>query len=623
MRAYRVNKSCDQCRNRKVRCNVLPGQKVTCTHCKRRNENCQFSTAKRIYRADINSTGSDESRSREKNADLFIDRLLRNSSEEAVLYDEFSIIKAYSSLAIFSEQRLNSLTERLGSSRLRILVNGLDDRLRMHLKKGSAAFSTQTSTGSDNQVRISLEERKLYIDSYFDHVQPIYPFLNRAEFEASAFRPDITQLNASNLPFSALYHAVLALGCLYKGGGGYDAGIGRSWELFTEAKRHLSDILIGRESLQSLQSIFSMTPCCLQVNHPLLSQASHMVLALRYHKSSVPDSSADACQRLFWVIYHLDKQYNFQARRSSVIADYDICCPLPAVGDSVFGNYDWFRASISFCRILSSAYETVFSVSAMMSGAIVQLAAIDRIRELLEDWRTTIPVQFRPHEAHQGSIFRDLKSRNVAIQTNYYYYHLVIALERLTIHLDREGNRQDSRRQLMNAARAVIELTKYIDVEAYTPVFIQAIMPLSALLILFDFIIHNPRHTETASNLALLDVVSGHFSLLELASNGSLPGSYLTEFAHIARQFINQLPEYDSLETGQTGATNPDLLDESIRADINPPLKLTDQRSGLHERSEVSESLYYPSFEEDINNFDMNGLGFWSLFESQAFELND
>lgn len=84
-------------------------------------------------------------------------------------------------------------------------------------------------------------------------MQPIYPFLNRAEFEASAFQPDITQLNASNPSFSALYHAVLALGCLYKGGGGYDAGIGRSWELFTEAKRYLSDILIGRESLQSLQ----------------------------------------------------------------------------------------------------------------------------------------------------------------------------------------------------------------------------------------------------------------------------------------------------------------------------------------------------------------------------------
>lgn len=95
-------------------------------------------------------------------------------------------------------------------------------------------------------------------------------------------------------------------------------------------------------------------------------------------------------------------------------------------------------------------------------------------------------------------------------------------------------------------------------------------MPLSALLILFDFIIHNPRHTETKSNLALLDVVSGHFSLLDLASNGSLPGSYLSEFAHIARQFINNLPEYEPLETGQTDAANLDLLHESVS--LNPSI---------------------------------------------------
>lgn len=95
-------------------------------------------------------------------------------------------------------------------------------------------------------------------------------------------------------------------------------------------------------------------------------------------------------------------------------------------------------------------------------------------------------------------------------------------------------------------------------------------MPLSALLILFDFVIHNPHHTDTASNLALLDIACGHFSLLELASNGSLPGSYLTEFAHIARQFINHLPEYGSLETGQIDATNPDLLDESVS--LNPSI---------------------------------------------------
>ncbi|KFZ19196.1 hypothetical protein V502_03788 [Pseudogymnoascus sp. VKM F-4520 (FW-2644)] len=578
---------------------ALPGQRVTCTHCKV------------AHLVDVSPSG--------------LLTFLRNATriassappdaimEPSPVHDQRS---TSSSLAIFSEQRLNSLTERLGSPRLKVLVNGLDDGLRMQLKRGSAVFSSQTPAGPDKQVNVSPEERELYISRYFDHVQPIYPFLDRADFEASAFRPDIAELIASNPPFSALYHAVLALGCLYEGGGGYDAGIGTSWELFTEAKRHLSDILIGRESLQSVQalvalSIFSMTPCCLQVNHPLLAQASRMVLALRYHKSSIPESTGDVCQRIFWVIYHLDKQYNFQARSSSVIADYDICCPIPAVVESVFGRYDWFRASIGFCRILSVAYETVFSVSAMTISANVQLAAIDRVQELLEDWRMSIPLQFRPREAHRGFIFRDSRSKYLAIQTHYYYYHLVIALERLTLHLDREVNRQESKRHLLNAARGVIELTRFIDVEPYTPIFIQAIMPLSALLILFDFIVHNPRHSETSSNLILLDVVSGYFSHLELASNGSLAGSHLTEFAHIARQFINDLPECYAFDTGAT---------ETLTSVSQQP-NMTDQIPDLNERSEASDGLYYPAFEEDIGNFDTQfiiGAGFWPLFGSYA-----
>jgi hypothetical protein len=45
-------------------------------------------------------------------------------------------------------------------------------------------------------------------------------------------------------------------------------------------------------------------------------------------------------------------------------------------------------------------------------------------------------------------------------------------------------------------------------------------------------------HPETRNNLSLLDVAAGHFSLLEYKSGGLLPASLLTEFAHIARQYV-------------------------------------------------------------------------------------
>jgi hypothetical protein len=60
-------------------------------------------------------------------------------------------------------------------------------------------------------------------------------------------------------------------------------------------------------------------------------------------------------------------------------------------------------------------------------------------------------------------------------------------------------------------------------------------------MILFDLVIHNPSHPETSLNMALLDIASGHFSRIEYSSNGVLPGSLISEFAHLARQYISDI----------------------------------------------------------------------------------
>lgn len=73
------------------------------------------------------------------------------------------------------------------------------------------------------------------------------------------------------------------------------------------------------------------------------------------------------------------------------------------------------------------------------------------------------------------------------------------------------------------------------------------VIPLSALFILFDFVVHNPSHPETSTNLALLDVAGGYFSRLEYATGGSLPSSILSDFAHIARQFVRDINPEDRI----------------------------------------------------------------------------
>ncbi len=98
-------------------------------------------------------------------------------------------------------------------------------------------------------------------------------------------------------------------------------------------------------------------------------------------------------------------------------------------------------------------------------------------------------------------------------------------------------------------------------------------MPLSALFILFDFVVHNPSHPETKSNLSLLGVAAGYFCRLEYASGGSIPSSLLSDFAHIARQFVQ-----DSESKLKIGAAEAEDLD---RNSGQPSIANLDQQSAL------------------------------------------
>lgn len=86
------------------------------------------------------------------------------------------------------------------------------------------------------------------------------------------------------------------------------------------------------------------------------------------------------------------------------------------------------------------------------------------------------------------------------------------------------------------------------------------IVPVSALFIIFDFVIHNPFHKETATNISFLDIAAGYFSRWEISNRDSLPASTAAEFSHIARQFVRdvqaRLQTTDSRRTSRPEADN-------------------------------------------------------------------
>ena len=127
-----------------------------------------------------------------------------------------------------------------------------------------------------------------------------------------------------------------------------------------------------------------------------------------------------------------------------------------------------------FGRLVSRAYEVLFSISATLNSAQLCHAAIDAVNNDLESWRNFIPKQFRPGESFQPGYFSEQRSMAVALRAHYHYYSVVIALSRISLHGDADSTshrRLKSKEALLNAARVIIELTRYVDTEDHAPVW--------------------------------------------------------------------------------------------------------------------------------------------------------
>lgn len=160
-------------------------------------------------------------------------------------------------------------------------------------------------------------------------------------------------------------------------------------------------------------------------------------------------------------------------------------------------------------------------------------------------------------------------------------------------------------------------------------------IPASAMLILFDFVIHNPTHIETDTNLKILDTAAGFFGRIQYATGGSFPSMIMSGFAHIASDYVRRTRAGNSPSTPPANSTSMSgqSAASSIAASVPPSIPsfatsagLPDvginglPRSGQTQTSEVYNPygpLFYPIEEGDymMDNDLFAGLNFANFFD--------
>ncbi|KAH7079716.1 hypothetical protein FB567DRAFT_595699 [Paraphoma chrysanthemicola] len=599
-RGHRLMKTCDTCKVRKVRCSGIPQPGATkCLNCARRNEICQFSVRHLPRKRDVtdfhrvSSAGSDNTAGYDIGGgaqdasrsfvgmtkydglqELYVDRLLAAEDNTAAVaaqspsLQEVGVFGSEYSLTFFPEARLNALAVQLGHDR----VSHVRARVTKIIGERMRTIEQVPAPALDSdRIRVFGVERE-YIEkcvrSYFEQIDPIHPFIERQSFERIALGSELSEKLASDKSWSALFYAVLALGSQYHDGGSYQPVKTGSWRFFATALAIFPDLLITRTTLNTVQAltamaIFALNVSCLQIEYTLVSEGARKAQTLGYNRSTAPGD--DPRNRTFWVLYYLEKHMSFSIGRSSTIMDSDISSAVPShmlQWSSV--SFDWTQASIRISRLLSRIYASLFSVSVRHRPIAYYTATVRNLKSELEAWAMTIPVEIRPGLPVRTHIRQSSQTTmDMIVRLHYLHYGTALHLDRTALQLEQDpGIRCDVASTIMREAQTILELTKYIDVQPYTPLWILVGTPLAAFLVLFDLVVDNPTHPETAANLAILDVGGGHFSGLEYASQGTLPGSIASELTQIARAYVRGKTEM--------ATTIPTIPSEQSISNIRP-----------------------------------------------------
>ncbi|CZR44008.1 uncharacterized protein FPRO_13816 [Fusarium proliferatum ET1] len=559
--------SCNGCRARKVRCIKQRESDAVCINCRRRSEDCRFSRSKvrksrsakgQLRRQTTNPGAADpvtplsrapSSPGARSQPDIIAASpsrrsMVRNSDAEAQFEPsatetlhtanqvvpptpvEYPVIMAneqdvsISSLAYFSNRKLIALSRRIGTTQVVDLLATIEAAVKSITRSRVGANPYPSDLEKEaRSMCLSQQCRLDYIQSYFDQVHPLYPFLDRSTFERRARSSQFGDIRNMDPAWCALYYAVLGLGSLYHDCGSFDAFSGHAWDIFRVSLALFPRLVFGQTNLVTVQAvaamaIFGVTYAALPIEGVLISEAARIVSHFQMTK-------AEAC-------------------RSSIIPSHDISCPVPQTNLPFFSDFNWLQCKSEHAQMASDIYRRLFSVKARSSSQDLRQREASRCLEELESWRLSIPESFRPGLRLRPHRFGQPQAIYLAVQVHFSYYNMRIALSRVCLLAWAQDSEEQKRYKLLltESARSIIDLVHFIELEPFVLPWVQYNMPQAALFILFDFIIENSCHEETKNNLSYMQIATSYFMRLQYVTGNMVFGTVVTQFLQIATKFV-------------------------------------------------------------------------------------
>jgi hypothetical protein len=226
-----------------------------------------------------------------------------------------------------------------------------------------------------------------------------------------------------------------------------------AWAYLKNAMAVMTELTMRSNDLLSVQALLGMALFLQGTPNPqpsffLVSAAVRLAHSIGLHKRgsgfNLNEVENEQRKRVFWIAYLLDKDICLRSGRPPAQDDDDMNVELPSenppdhVGsiplsdeNGKSGTMNLFRLMCQFAQIQSRVYKQLYSVKASRQSDGELLNTIGELDAQLEEWKDSIPLDFRPeHEikaAHTPLILH-------VVVLHFAYYNCLTTIHRMSVH---------------------------------------------------------------------------------------------------------------------------------------------------------------------------------------------
>ncbi|KIV78617.1 hypothetical protein PV11_06251 [Exophiala sideris] len=495
-------------------------------------------------------------------------------------------------LSICSIPGVNWVCERTGSREF-------SDSARDHLKVWTKRMKLQGQMSREKSAEPDGSTARRYSSAFFDHCFPsVFGIVHRPAFEA--------RLNAhlhqgpsthDDVSWYALRNIVFAFGCRAILARDKDVPfpttLARAWSLFENAMSVHNDLLYTPTTVVAVQALALMTFFVQGLGGPVIefmlsSSTVRLAQSKGLHRQpsklwQLPESELLQRNCLFWAIYCCEKAIILRSGRPSAIDDDDVSSEVP--GKKIAGStleLEFLLEAIKHARIGSRVSKELGSARALRRSTAEIVKTTRTLDQELHAWREQLPESLQFSDAPNASIAPTGGNKSMCLQylqssfygsmitihSIFHYPWVATVFDVVSTPCLREQVAISTARAT-EAARNIILATKSTSLNANFPSWLAFYYPMLAAVNLFVSILKAPLSVTSRSNLALLDIATGHFAHLEfLTPELSFP--FVRESANLAHRLLkNPNLQNIAFTDGRDGDAGPDIASSAAAVTWN------------------------------------------------------